>query len=76
MVDNKATTLEEEADVLLMAVEEIDVATNAAEAGIEVVVQMIVNIVVVEIALEEEIDKKWQTIALYKTRQELLILYQ
>ena len=60
MVDNKATTLEEEADVLLMEAEEIDVATIAAEAEIEVM-KTNLNTVAAVIALAEALAKDWET---------------
>lgn len=60
MVDSKAITLEEEADTLLMEVEDLDVATIVAGAEKEVQVQMIPNIVVAVIALVEVVDQGWQ----------------
>ena len=48
----------EEADVLLMEAEEIDVATIAAGVEIEVA-RMILNPVAVVIALAEEAAKDW-----------------
>ena len=58
IVDSKAITLAEEADVLLMEAEEIDVATIAAGVEIEVA-RMILNTVAVVIALAEEAAKDW-----------------
>ena len=57
-MDSKAITLAEEADVLLMEAEEIDVATIAAGVEIEVAKTML-NTVAVVIALAEEAAKDW-----------------
>ena len=58
IVDSKAITLAEEADVPLMEGEEIDVATIAAGVEIEVAKTML-NTVAVVIALAEEAAKDW-----------------